>query len=141
MSFCFVTVRVVQLHGRVCDPKVVGGDTKCLSNLTFCVLYVDGCTTDTRDLVGLMTIFVARFWRQIVVGAVFIMIYFDVVGSVLLGLSVIFVGCWVAGCLPPLLFFIDFCHVFGSYGVPRIRFSSLRQFADFPLGGKYVNCT
>ena len=66
----FMTVRVVQLHGRVCDPKVVGGDTKCLSNLTFCVLDLDGCTTDTRDWVGLMTS--VAFVVGSVVGAVLI---------------------------------------------------------------------
>ena len=65
-----MTVRVVQLPGRVCDPKVVGDDTKCLSNLTFCVLYLDGCITEGLLSVGLMTS--VAFVVGSVVGAVLI---------------------------------------------------------------------
>ena len=54
-----------------------------------------------------------------------------VVVVVLLGLSVIFVGCWVAGCLPPpLLFLLIFLFIFGSMGPPDAVLSvfSVRRF-------------
>ena len=76
-------------------------------------------------MIGWVDDSVARFWRQIVVGAVFIMIYFDVVGSVLLGLSVIF--CRLLGCrmpTPSVVFRVYFLGSVGSHGVPRMSFSS-----------------
>ena len=50
-----------------------------------------------------------------------------VVGSVLS----FFVGGWVAFCLPPLLFFVDFLGSFGSHGVPRMRFFFFLSSPDF----------
>lgn len=53
------------------------------------------------------------------------LIYYDVVvvvGSVLLGLSVIFVGVGLHGCLPLLLFYLIFFISFGSYGSPGYVF-------------------
>lgn len=45
-SFVISTACVVQRHGRVGIPPVVVGGTKCLSNLTFCGLYLAGFTHD-----------------------------------------------------------------------------------------------
>ena len=70
----FMTVRVVQLHGRVCDPKVVVGGTDHASNCVIMWLIPSRLLPrNDRMVVGLMTL--SPSFVGSVVGAV--LIYYD----------------------------------------------------------------